>query len=179
MNIIPFFNNQHEVRTIEEDGTLWFVAQDISSALGYRSAEQVVRGLDDDEADTRIVCIRSQNGITQNREVIVISESGLYHALFLSRRPEAKAFRRWVTDEVLPSIRKIGEYRCNPKAVGREWDRITYTMDRSYSRALTRFDQHSTEENRKNLEFWAAEMKKLVSIQNAAYASLCNSNPLH
>nr|WP_269667861.1 BRO family protein [Corynebacterium ulcerans] len=54
--------------------------------------------------------IRSENGVEQERSVTVITESGLYAAILKSRRPEAKAFRRWVTSEVLPTIRKHGVY---------------------------------------------------------------------
>lgn len=109
--IIAFQFEAHAVRVIEDDtGQVWFVASDVAQALGYRDALNMARWLDADEADTHNVSIRSENGVTQDREVTIISESGLYHAILKSRKPEAKTFRRWVTHEVLPALRKTGKY---------------------------------------------------------------------
>ncbi|MBE7562711.1 hypothetical protein H7F10_07045 [Acidithiobacillus sp. HP-6] len=105
-----FLFQSTEVRTIEQDGQVWFVAGDIAKALGYRDAINMTRVLDDDEADTHIMSTRSENGTIQTREVTIISESGLFHALLKSRKREAKPFRRWVTLEVLPEIRRTGSY---------------------------------------------------------------------
>jgi prophage antirepressor-like protein len=70
----------------------------------------MVRMLDDDEADTHEVRIRSENGVTQSRSLTIISESGLYNCILRSQRPEAKRFRKWVTSEVLPTLRRTGTY---------------------------------------------------------------------
>ncbi|MDX8383794.1 MAG: BRO family protein, partial [Ghiorsea sp.] len=113
MNAIEVIHNtfkKTEVRAFEESGTAWFVAKDISDALGYRDAANMVRMLDDDEKGTHLVSIRSENDVEQSRSVNTINESGMYHALIKSRKPEAKPFRKWVTGEVLPSIRKTGSY---------------------------------------------------------------------
>lgn len=83
----------------------FFVATDVARVLGYRDAYDMGRSLDDDEKDTQIV--RTLGG---KQKVIVISESGLYHAIFMSRREEAKTFRRWVTEKVLPQIRRTGSF---------------------------------------------------------------------
>lgn len=88
----------------------WFVATDVSEILGYRNAPDMTRSLDDDEAATHNLRIRSDNGVEQSREVTIINESGLYSAILRSRKPEAKAFKKWVTSEVLPSIRRTGSY---------------------------------------------------------------------
>lgn len=88
----------------------WFVATDVSEILGYRNAPDMTRSLDDDEAATHNLRIRSDNGVEQSREVTIINESGLYSAILKSRKPEAKAFKKWVTSEVLPSIRRTGSY---------------------------------------------------------------------
>ncbi len=110
-NIQLFTFNQKEVRTIvKPNNSIWFVASDIAKQLEYRDASNLVRLLDNDEADTHNMSIRSENGTEQSREVSIINESGLYHAIFKSRKTEAKAFRKWVTSEVLPSIRKTGSY---------------------------------------------------------------------
>ncbi|MDQ6991488.1 MAG: BRO family protein [Mariprofundaceae bacterium] len=94
-----------EIRTVDDQGTLWFVSGDIAKALGYRDSANMVRMLDNDERGTRLVSTPSGN-----QEMNVINESGMYHALIKSRKPEAKPFRKWVTGEVLPSIRKTGTY---------------------------------------------------------------------
>lgn len=103
-----------EVRTLVLDGEVWFVASDVAKALGYHEAKDMTRILDEDEAGRHIVPVRSENGVEQNREVTIINESGLYHAVLKSRKPEAKPFRKWVTSEVLPAIRKTGQYASTP-----------------------------------------------------------------
>ena len=111
MNDIQVFDfEDNAVRVIEKDGEPWFVAADVARVLDFRDAFNATRVLDDDEADTHIVSIRSANGVEQKREIAVINESGLYNLIFRSRKPEAKKFRKWVTAEVLPSIRKTGMY---------------------------------------------------------------------
>lgn len=104
------FHESHNVRIIDINGELWFVASDIASALDYRMASDMTRFLDDDERGTHNLRIRSESGIEQDRQVTIINESGLYSAILKSRKPEAKQFKKWVTSEVLPSIRKTGKY---------------------------------------------------------------------
>ncbi|MDO4725925.1 MAG: Bro-N domain-containing protein [Porphyromonadaceae bacterium] len=91
----------------------WFVAKDICDCLGLQNVTDRIRSLDDDERLTYVV-----DRAGQNREVNLVSESGLYNLIFQSRKPEAKKFRKWVTSEVLPSIRKSGSYSL-PSSVGR------------------------------------------------------------
>ena len=107
--------NDHTVRILDKDGELWFVASDVAAALEYRDAANMARNLDGDEADTHILSTRSENGIEQDREVTIISESGLYSAILRSRKPEAKRFKKWVTSEVLPAVRKTGTYSTTPR----------------------------------------------------------------
>jgi prophage antirepressor-like protein len=108
--VVPAIFQFHstEVRTIDRDGQVWFVADDIAKALGYRESRDMTRVLDEDEAAPHTMRIRSENGTLQTCEVTILSESGLYHALLKSRKPEAQAFRKWVTAEVLPAIRRSG-----------------------------------------------------------------------
>jgi prophage antirepressor-like protein len=101
----------HAVRTVSApDSSHWFVAQDITKALGYRDALTGVRSLDADETATHVLRIRSTDGTEQAREVLAVNESGLYALIQRSRKPAAKAFRRWVTSTVLPAIRRHGMY---------------------------------------------------------------------
>lgn len=100
------------VRTLMIDGEPWFVAADIANVLDYRNAYDMTRMLDDDEKGTHIM--RTPGG---DQEMTIINESGLYSCILRSRKPEAKVFRKWVTAEVLPSIRKTGGYGELPPAV--------------------------------------------------------------
>lgn len=96
------------LRATQIDCEVWFAATDVAKALGYRDANQITRALDDDEKrwseGTLSECTHSHLGIR------LINESGLYRVLMRSQRPEAIPFQRWVTHEVLPSIRKDGGY---------------------------------------------------------------------
>lgn len=103
--LISYQFGEQPVRIVERDGDPWFVAGDVKAVLGYRDAFEMCKMLDEDEKGTDIV--RTLGG---DQEQIIISESGLYAAILKSRRPEAKRFRKWVTSEVLPSIRKTGAY---------------------------------------------------------------------
>ncbi len=93
------------VRTTEIDGETWFVAKDVADILEMRDAFNATRDLDEDEKGT---CKVSTPGGIQ--EMTIISEAGLYTLLMRSNKEEAKPFRRWVTHDVLPSIRKTGSY---------------------------------------------------------------------
>lgn len=109
---INTFNfQQNTVQVINKNGEAWFIAAEIAAMLGYRDSHNLTRILDSDEADTHIMSIRSENGVLQNREVSIINESGFYHAAFKSRKESVKQFRKWVTAEVLPQIRKTGGYQ--------------------------------------------------------------------
>lgn len=116
-SIIPFSFESTEIRAITNDqGEPWFVAADVAEVLGYREAYHMVRMLDDDESAPHNVGVRSENGVEQDREMTIISESGLYACILKSRRPEANVFRKWVTGEVLPSLRKTGRYAVPTEA---------------------------------------------------------------
>lgn len=111
MSITPFDFHGHQVRVVTDDaGEPRWIASDVAKILGYRSAPDMTRNLRDRHAGTHIVRSRSANGVEQDREMLVITEAGLYAAVLKSRRPDAEAFQDWVTDEVLPSIRKHGAY---------------------------------------------------------------------
>lgn len=95
-----------QVRVVTVDGEPWFVAKDVCEALGLGNVSQACSALDADERNTII----SNEGIRGNPNMLTIRESGLYALISQSRKPEAKAFRRWVYGTVLPSIRKTGGY---------------------------------------------------------------------
>lgn len=94
-----------DVRAVVIDGEPWFVAADVARVLGYREAWDLTRGLDDDEKGPHN--LRTPGG---DQSLTVVSEAGLYSAIIRSRVPQARDFKRWVTHEVLPGIRRTGAY---------------------------------------------------------------------
>ncbi|WP_028654857.1 BRO family protein [Nocardioides sp. J54] len=100
-----FKYESHDVHVVSIDGEPWFVAGDVARILDFRDAFNLTRGLDEDERGTHVV---STPGGEQT--VTVINEAGLYSAILRSRVPQAKAFKRWVTHDVLPAIRRTGSY---------------------------------------------------------------------
>jgi prophage antirepressor-like protein len=103
---VTLFNfNGADLRTVMHNGDPWFVATDVAEALDLTDGKTSIRRLDPDEVHT--MPLLSAGG-TQN--TTIISESGLYSLTLRSRRPEAKRFKKWVTSEVLPTIRKTGAY---------------------------------------------------------------------
>ncbi|ASW52618.1 ORF6C domain-containing protein [Streptococcus suis] len=105
MNEIFVFHGQ-EVRTVTINNEPWFVGKDVADILGYQNPQKAIRDHVDfeDKLTEQIV----QSG--QNREMIIINESGLYSLILSSKLPQAKEFKRWVTSEVLPQIRQQGAY---------------------------------------------------------------------
>lgn len=100
-----FTYNSNEVRTVEQNGEPWFVLKDVCEVLGIGTPAKVAERLDEDEKG--MSQIHTPGGL---QNVSIISESGLYNVILRSDKPEAKPFRKWVTSEVLPSIRKTGGY---------------------------------------------------------------------
>lgn len=106
MNGIQIFNYQNnEVRTVELNSEPWFVLKDVCEVLGLGTPAKVADRLDEDEKG--VSQIHTLGGL---QNVSIINESGLYNVILRSDKPEAKPFRKWVTSEVLPSIRKHGAY---------------------------------------------------------------------
>lgn len=114
MNDLKVFENPNlgKVRVVERNGEPWFVAVDVCRVLGLDDTGRAVSRLDDDE----LTRIKIGSG-GQMREAYAVNESGLYALVLGSRKPEAKAFKRWVTHEVLPAIRRTGRYEA-PGAEG-------------------------------------------------------------
>ena len=103
------YKNQ-QVRTVEQDGQVWFVAKDVWDVLGLSDVSMATRILDDDEKMT-LQNLRSHSGQRGGAQFVnVISEPGLYKLIFRSNKPEAKEFTRWVTHELLPQVRQHGMY---------------------------------------------------------------------
>lgn len=116
MNDLQIFSNPEfgQVRTVEIDGTPWLVGKDVAVALGYKNPGKAIIAHVDEE-DKRLEMLPqgadSQNGnVSPSSKTALINESGLYSLILSSKMPKAKAFKRWVTSEVLPAIRKNGVY---------------------------------------------------------------------
>jgi len=107
-DIIPFDFDGDAVRVVVRSGEPWFVAKDVCDVLELSNTTEALKALDDDEKST--LRITEGGGPARN----TISESGLYSLIFRSRKPEARRFRKWVTGEVLPSLRKHGRYGDGP-----------------------------------------------------------------
>lgn len=108
MNQLQIFENKEfgKIRTVEIDNKPYFVGKDVAEILGYSDVSKAIKmHVDDDEKLTRQFVVSGQN-----RNMYVINESGLYSLILSSKLPTAKKFKRWVTSEVLPSIRKHGLY---------------------------------------------------------------------
>lgn len=104
-SIVSFDFVSRSVRIVMRGDEPWFVAADVCAVLEYRMASDMTRFLDDDEKGTHIM--RTPGG---DQEATIINESGLYAAILKSRKPEAKKFKKWVTSEVLPALRRTGRY---------------------------------------------------------------------
>lgn len=108
MGELMIFNSPEfgQIRSVEIDGEPWLVGKDVAVALGYSDTDKAVRNHVDEEDKLT----RQFGGSGQNRSMTIINESGLYSLILSSKLPGAKKFKRWVTSEVLPSIRKTGGY---------------------------------------------------------------------
>lgn len=119
MNGLQIFSNPDfgSIRTTMIDCEPWFIAIDVTTALGYsNSRDAIKKHVDDDDKNT----VAKRDGIPGNPNLTIINESGLYSLIFSSKLPDAKKFKRWVTSEVLPSIRKTGRYAVPDAAGGTE-----------------------------------------------------------
>lgn len=117
MSNIEVFENKEfgKVRTLVINGEPWFVGKDVAEALGYAKARNAISNYvsEDDALKQGVI-----DDLGRNQNTIVINESGLYSLIFGSKLPSAKKFKRWVTSEVLPSIRKYGSYSADiPKTL--------------------------------------------------------------
>ena len=114
MNDLTTFTNPEfgQVRTVEIDGTPWLVGKDVAVALGYKNpGKAIIAHVDDEDKRLEMLPQDSQSGnLSPTSKTALINESGLYSLVLSSKLPKAKAFKRWVTSEVLPALRKNGVY---------------------------------------------------------------------
>ena len=157
MREIQIFENAEfgKVRTIVIDNEPWFVGKDVAAALGYSNVRDALAKHVDEE-DKNTVAIR--DGIQGNPNMTAINESGVYSLVFSSKLPTAKAFKRWVTHEVLPAIRKTGSYHASG----------SYMIDDPIERARAWIRE---QEERKQLAAANAAMQPKALFADAVSAS--------
>jgi anti-repressor protein len=122
IEVFQFPVSGQQIRTILIDGEPWFVALDVAAALDLRDHRTSVALLDDDERHTVPVA----DTLGRRQQTIVVNEAGLYSMILRSRKAEAKAFKRWITHEVLPALLRTGRYEVAP----------TFAIPQSYAEAL-------------------------------------------
>lgn len=123
MNEVQLFNfENHEVRSLVINSEPWFVGKDVASILGYKKPENAITNHVDDEDKTTTLI--QGTGSNYKSKTVIINESGLYSLVLSSKLPSAKKFKRWVTSEVLPALRKTGSHSIQP------------TLPKTYKEAL-------------------------------------------
>lgn len=114
MKNLDFNYNGNEIRTLSDDeGLIWFAAIDICNILGYGNAQRTIKQLLDED-ERKLADLTGLSG--QKRKTWTTNEAGLYSLILTSTKPEAKAFKRWITHDVLPAIRKAGKYSTKEQA---------------------------------------------------------------
>lgn len=155
-NKIKVFENAEfgSVRTLTINGEPWFVAADVCKALEINNVSMAISRLDDDEKNT----ISLTEGIPGNPNKTIVNEPGLYSLVLSSRKPEAKAFKRWITHEVIPDIRQYGMYATSDfldKALGNPDNWI---------RMLTEYS--AVKKENETLKLKTVEQKEVIERQN-------------
>lgn len=179
MNELQSFYNVEfgTIRTISMDGEVWFVGKDVAVVLGYSNPRDAISKHIDEE-DKGVTKCDTLGGI---QEMTIINESGLYSLIFSSKLPTAKAFKRWVTAEVLPSIRKKGSYTMAteqqevmmaylPQAIAMLGKEITY-MTQSINKLLEVLDKHFVEKQMETPK--SEEVRKVIQPLECYRISQC------
>ncbi len=158
MNELQIFENAMfgKIRTVVIDKEPWFIGKDVATALGYAKPENAIANHVDEEDKTSTLIQGS--GSNYKSKTIVINESGVYSLVFSSKLPTAKAFKRWVTSEVLPAIRKHGSYHASG----------SYMIDDPIERARAWIRE---QEERKQLAAANAAMQPKALFADAVSAS--------
>lgn len=175
MNELQIFNyHDTPLRTVEREGELWWVLKDVCGVLGIANHSNVMARLDDDEKALHLV--EDLNGKAQ--QTSIINEPGLYNVILRSDKPEAKDFKRWVTHEVLPSIRQKGSYSIpamSPAQLIAAQAQLLVDMERrmdemqGQTQALEeKVDKAMKAFSRPAEDHWRSDMDKAVKDLNAA-----------
>ncbi len=151
--IFSFPATGQSVRSFVFNGEPWFVATDVAAVLELGNPRQAVASLDEDEV--RLVPVTTNDGSDRTLPTNVVSEPGLYSLILRSRKPQARAFKRWITHDVIPAIRKTGSYRAASAPA----------LPKSYAEALR--ELASTVEAKERAEAHAAELEPAAHAWDA------------
>ena len=154
-----FIYSGAQLRTIQQPDGLWWVLRDVCQVLGLDSPHKVAERLDDDEKGRNL--IPTPGG---KQEMTIINEPGLYSVILRSDKPEAKAFKRWVVHEVLPSIRKTGSYGMNTEAL-----QELAEINRQLEQYRQRYESVDKE---------VAQARKQLTLARASYDGMCKARSL-
>ena len=157
MSLQKFNFDNNNVRVILKDGNPWFVAKDICSVLGLSNVSQSLAILDDDERGIISNDTIEEQSFTKYT-ILIISESGFYNLVLSSRKPEARAFKKWVTSIVLPEIRKTGNFSATQ-----------YNVPTTYAQALRELADKS--EQAEKMKQQLEEQKPAVEFFEAVTSS--------
>lgn len=154
-----FIYSGAQLRTIQQPDGLWWVLRDVCEVLGLSTPARVAERLDDDEKGVSL--IHTPGG---KQEMTIINEPGLYSVILRSDKPEAKAFKRWVVHEVLPSIRKNGSYGMNTEAL-----QELAEINRQLEQYRQRYESVDKE---------VAQARKQLTLARASYDGMCKARSL-
>lgn len=154
-----FIYSGAQLRTIQQPDGLWWVLRDVCEVLGLSTPAKVAERLDDDEKGVSL--IHTPGG---KQEMTIINEPGLYSVILRSDKPEAKAFKRWVVHEVLPSIRKTGSYGMNTEAL-----QELAEINRQLEQYRQRYESVDKE---------VAQARKQLTLARASYDGMCKARSL-
>lgn len=162
MNDLTVFQNPEfgELRTAEHNGETWFCLADICRPLGIVSQDVRERLKKD-----RVVTIHHTDKLGRPKDMLFVDESNLYRALFQSRKPEAERFTDWVTEEVLPSIRKTGRYENRPMTVAENLAaqaQLLVEQEKRIARIEQRVETALTAIARPSGDTWVQDMKEAM-----------------
>jgi prophage antirepressor-like protein len=160
LNQLEIFKNREfgEIRTVTVDGEPWFVAKDIAEILQYTNTQKAIRDhVDEEDKLTERIVLSGQN-----REVICINESGLYSLILSSKMPGAKRFKRWVTSEVLPQIRRTGTYQ--KPLTPQEMMRVQLGMIDGHEERITHLENTMTIDYEQQQELKKTVNKRVIEV---------------
>ena len=160
MNQLEIFKNREfgEIRTVTVDGEPWFVAKDIAEILQYTNTQKAIRDhVDEEDKLTERIVLSGQN-----REVICINESGLYSLILSSKMPGAKRFKRWVTSEVLPQIRRTDTYQ--KPLTPQEMMRVQLGMIDGHEERITHLENTMTIDYEQQQELKKTVNKRVIEV---------------
>lgn len=164
-NELKIFNyEEHEIRTVEREDGVWWVLRDVCNAMRLSNTGDVATRLDPDEVDQTDVVDRRGRKQMQ----YVVNEAGLYNVILRSDKPEAKKFKRWVTHEVLPSLRGTGSYSIQPQKQMTPAEllaaqaNLLVDLERRTSAIEQKVDRALTAMARPEADTWTADMKEAI-----------------